>query len=273
VLIGTEGIAEYRVPKERGRVVELRGVRADRHSGAVVWIDGVREEPDATVYSVHFIANIPGEFDLAGLLDRADGQSAHTLPSLYVNAWNVLPEDHDGSLLELARPTDPTLGGYRLAMMIAAVVWTVPLLWILIRRLRKQRPVPLPSLTVPPTLADQLRPLIEAALSGTANRAAQARLEMLLLAFWRDRLRLSGLPHDLAIAELKRHDEAGRLITAVERWLHAPRAVEAAATPAEVASLLTPYRTAAVIEEDFGLMGSAPPSPPSPTTPHREAVA
>jgi hypothetical protein len=68
----------------------------------------------------------------------------------------------------------------------------------------------------------------------------QASLELLLLHYWRDRLGIADAPAATAIATLRAHPEAGTLIRAVERWLHAPGAGDA--RPAEdIAALLAPY--------------------------------
>ena len=242
VNVGVEGRVTYRVPFERNRPVALRASKSDRLSGATVWTAGVASEANATVYDVRFIPNIPGEFDLAGLMERIDGGSIATLPALPVHVWGVLPEEHNGLLVELARPEPPRLGGYRLALVVTGLIWVaVPVVWG-IKRLRRARPtLPKPSVP-PPTLADQLRPLVDLILDGRGDLAAKARLEMLLLSFWRDRLGLHGMDHAQAVGVLHADREAGALLRAVERWLHARRSGEdVAPTPDAVAELLAPY--------------------------------
>jgi hypothetical protein len=52
--------------------------------------------------------------------------------------------------------------------------------------------------------------------------ADQARLENLLLGYWRQRLDLEALDPSAAMASLREHPEAGALLRALEDWLHRP---------------------------------------------------
>ena len=63
-----------------------------------------------------------------------------------------------------------------------------------------------------PTLADKLRPIVEAVASGDADDAQKAELERLLVAFWRQRLDLQEVKADRAITAIYEHEEAGRLL-------------------------------------------------------------
>lgn len=258
VTVGTQGRVTYRVPLESGRVIDLRGANTDRMSGAVVWIDNVRVDGDAAEYSVRFVPHLPGEFDLAGLLDRVDGRSTADLPPLIVGVWSVLPEDHDLNVIAPSDPPLPRLGGYEITMISIAAVWAAAPVVFVVRRLlrRKARPVVLPEFK--PTLADQLRPLVDAALAGAADRATLARLESLLLAYWRDRLGLGSMTVPQALRELKSHAQAGALLVQVERWLHAPPSrQDGAAAREQAAELLQPYRSAAPIEALAGARAEA----------------
>lgn len=243
VNVGIEGKVMYRVPHEDGRAVRLRAAKTDRLSGAVVWIAEERDEATETVYDVRFVPNIPGEFDLSGLFERVDGKSIERLPELNVSVWSVLPETHDGILAELARPRAARLGGYWLALIGVGALWVgAAVVWVVVRMMRRRAPeIVLP--TPPRTLADQLRELVDAVLSGNGDRETKARLEMLLLTFWRERLGLEGLEHAEALRVLHKHAEAGAILREVEGWLHSPRSEAERVTPREVEVLLEPYRS------------------------------
>lgn len=243
VNVGIEGKATYRVPHEDGRSVRLRAAKTDRLSGAVVWIAEERDEATETVYDVRFVPNIPGEFDLSGLFERVDGKPIERLPELNVSVWSVLPETHDGILAELARPRAVRLGGYWLALIGVGSLWIgAAVVWVVVRMMRRRAPeIVLP--TPPRTLADQLRELVDAVLSGNGDRETKARLEMLLLTFWRERLRLDGVEHAEALRVLHKHAEAGAILRAVEGWLHSPRSEGERVTPKEIEALLEPYRS------------------------------
>jgi hypothetical protein len=71
----------------------------------------------------------------------------------------------------------------------------------------------------------------------------QARLEMLLLTYWRQKLQLAELPPDKALRQMRKHEAAGKLLRELESWLHARPGTQ----QVDVAALLEPYRTAAAI--------------------------
>ncbi|MEO6593187.1 MAG: hypothetical protein ABIP94_00370, partial [Planctomycetota bacterium] len=105
-----------------------------------------------------------------------------------------------------------------------------------------------------PSLADRLRPLVEAVAAGRADDAGKAELERLLLAFWRARLGLKQAKAQAALAEMRQHAEAGALLRQLEAWLHMP------VPPAslDVAALLAPYRS--VSAESFDEPAPKPPA-------------
>jgi hypothetical protein len=94
------------------------------------------------------------------------------------------------------------------------------------------------AITPAPSLAERMRPLVEAAAHGELTAQGQAELERLLMAYWREKLGLPDLRMAEALMRLKAHAEAGELLRAVERWLHRP----GGASTTEVTLLLQPYR-------------------------------
>ena len=222
--------------------------RSDELSAILVRIADRRSELGGeTTYELRFIAIRPGIYDLRDALDFGPGRSADDISPLPVRVASLLPEDHAGDLDEIAAPADPKLGGYRTLLKIAAFVWLMPLLWVIARRWARRPEPPVETIAAEPTLADQLRPLVEAALAGHITLDQQARLELLLLTHWRDRLELRNLRHADAIRRMRGHHEAGVLLQTVERWLHSPN--KTAVAPDEISNVLAPYRTAAAVAE------------------------
>ncbi len=66
-----------------------------------------------------------------------------------------------------------------------------------------------------------------------------AELEMMLVAFWRKKLQLEDRDAAAVIPELRRHEEAGPLLSQLEVWLHRP----ATGDEVNVEELLNPYRS------------------------------
>ncbi|MFN7020604.1 MAG: hypothetical protein ACK4WH_04650 [Phycisphaerales bacterium] len=235
--LGIEGRVLYRYP------AELRARAFDPKSPVAIRI--VTSVPGDSDYShdIRFILSKPGRYDLREWLERADRGSMDDAPAATVQGVGVLPDDHSGELHASPGLGMPSFGRYRLALAAFGVLWLVPPAVWLARRLGRRRELPLHVQTeLPPALADQMRPIVDAVISGTAGVEEKARLERLLFAYWRDKLALSGLPAQEAAQRLRCHPEGGELIRSIESWLHRPKMAGSAAL--DLAALLEPYRQA-----------------------------
>ncbi len=186
-------------------------------------------------YDLEWVALEAGRHDLTDYLVRKDGSPLAGVPELVVEATSALPKGvHEPT--EIAPEAPERLDGYRTMQVVAGIAWGVGLLAILFagRKLRRRTAAP----PAPPTLADRLRPLVEAVASGAADTGAKAELERLLVAFWRERLGLQHADAADAIVAIKAHAEAGELLRSVEAWLHRPVPPPAL----DVQRLLEPYR-------------------------------
>jgi hypothetical protein len=187
-------------------------------------------------YTFQWFAYEPGEHNLCDSLERVDGSPLGDLPRVMVRADSVLPPGPPGPLAD--RPARlPSLGGYRTTLLIGGALWFAGLITLLYwRRTKSNAPILQDSPDLP--LAEKLRLLLEQAQSGTLNADGRARLERLVLGFWRDRLGLTDLPMNEAVHHLRDHPEAGNLLRHVEDWLHSGKSP---GRQIEVAALLTPY--------------------------------
>jgi len=191
-------------------------------------------------YDLNWFAYEPGSHNLADSLERVDGSPTGELPSVMVEAVSLLPPGPPRTLAEFSAPI-PKLGGYRTALIVGGCVWVAGLIALLCWR--RKKPAPDETHTLPdPPLADRLRVLLDQARTGTLDADGRARLERLVLGFWRERLDLTGLPVPEAIRRLREHPEAGGLLRQVEEWLHSGKS---GARESEMAALLTPYLAAA----------------------------
>jgi hypothetical protein len=210
----------------------------DRRAPLTLRVDRATPERDGYRYTLVYTGLEPGRFDLRGLLRRADGRPAEGLPPVPVEVEGLRPPG-EIRVHEAAAGPAVRVGGYRTALVALGAAWAAGLLGLVAyaaRRRRQVRPVAPP---VPVTFADRLRPLVEAAVAGTATPAQHAELERLLLAHWVRRLGLAGRAPAVVIDRLCRHAEAGPLVGRLAEWLHAPPVPGRAA---DVAGLLAPYR-------------------------------
>lgn len=208
----------------------------DRDAPIVLRVIATFPHGTAFRYDLVYYGLDPGRFDLKDYLRRKDGTSTDDLPPLPVEIVSILSP---GQVLPNALEArgSPRLGGYRLLLVVAGVSWVIGLLVILLVRRKRRRQEQIDSQRQL-TLADRLRPIVERAVNGKLGDGQQAVLERLLLAYWRRRLHLQDMKPAAAIAQLREHEDAGRLLRQLEIWLHQPGTAESV----DVAELLKPYQ-------------------------------
>lgn len=209
---------------------------ADRQDPVAVRIVKVWPHGQIFRYDLEWTGLEPGSHDLKKYLVRKDGSSTDDLPAIVVEVKPTLASSAREPTEPEPRPA-PRLAGYRTQQILFGVLWAAGLLAILfVGRKRKRAVAPPP---VKPTLADRLRPLVEAVASGRADNAAKAELERMLVSFWRLRLDLREVKAAAALATIRQHPEAGALLRQVELWLHAPEPP----SDFDLGKLLEPYRS------------------------------
>ncbi len=171
-------------------------------------------------YDLEFFGTVPGPHDLRDYLERIDGSEVADLPSIPIEVRTLLPagqvEPHP-----LGNSTWARFGGYRLAATIALILW----LWVLagLILLGWRRRGAATQTQGPPSLADLLRPRLQAAFENRLPPAQYAELERMLLAFWQRRLGWQDLPPDEAIRRIRADAVAGPVLRQLEIWMHSPR--------------------------------------------------
>jgi hypothetical protein len=239
--IGIEG--EIQITLARG---DYEPKALDDRTPLILRIEAVKPVADGRFnYDFHYIGFEPGSYRLGDYLIHPDGSPATELAETMVEVRSVLPADHDGALNAYVPQPFPWFGGYRVMLGGLAVLWVCGLAafaWFG-RRRKSSAPV---AVEIPePSYAERLRPLVEAAATGTLDVPGQAELERLFTGYWRERLGASDRRMADTLAGLKRHPEAGALLRALERWLHRPGGVSAG----EINELLEPYRQLPVAAE------------------------
>lgn len=199
------------------------------------------------MYDVRYLADMPGEYNLKDYLQDAFGDPVPGLPDMKVTVGELLPETHQGDLEQLEALGIPDLGGYRTALYVIGVLWLIPIIYLLFKKFYKPRPAPPAPVVPPPTLAEQLRPIVVKAQSGDLPPEELARLERLLLACWKERLNINEPSMLEEIQMLKANPDAGAILRAVETWLHAPPGTQV--DESEINTLLEPYAKMQAVSE------------------------
>ena len=207
----------------------------DRKLPIVLRIADVFPHGTAHRYDLVYYGLDEGTFDLKDYLRRKDGSSTADLPALKVEIKALLPP---GQVLPhaLEAESGPALGGYRLWLIVGGTAWVLGLAAILLVG-RRRRQGATRAREQPVTLAERLRPLVEAARAGSMSLTERAELERLLLTFWQRRLGVEDAKPQDAFAAMRQDPDAGPLLQQLEDWLHRPQPARAV----DVASLLKPY--------------------------------
>jgi hypothetical protein len=188
-------------------------------------------------YDIEYKGLDAGRYDLADFLEREDG-SQSPIPAITVEVKSLLGP---GQVLPYELP--PVKSGFRSfylpAILLGAAVWLGGLLMILFYgRGKDKRPSQHKQQL---TVADRMRPLIDAAMAGELDAQEQAELERVLSAFWSKKLRLNHLAATDLREKLRSHPEASVMLTQIDAWLHRP-----ATDPqnqVDVNEILKPYQS------------------------------
>jgi len=200
---------------------ELIPRRTDpRTAAVVVRIDAVYPHADGFRYDLTWSAYEPGVHDLAGFLERKDGTSTDELPPLKVTATSVLPPDR-------VAPNAPepgetaSAGGYRTVIWIAVVIWIVGFVVLLATGRKKSQEESDVTADSPRTRLEAIRQLLQSATAeSNFSVADKARLEGLIVGFWREHKQIQELSAPVAIRQLQEDPDAGPLLKTLERWLY-----------------------------------------------------
>ena len=187
-------------------------------------------------YDIEYYGLEPGEWNLSDYFERKDGTSADSLPELTVTIATQLPP---GQVEPNALQTEEVrgLGGYQVALIAGGVLWTAGLFAILFAGQKKEDHES-EAQARQATLADRLQPVVEQAIKGELPGNRLAELEMMLVAFWRKRLKMDDKAAAEVIPQLRSHSSAGPLLRQLEAWLHQPKSN----AEIDLAALLDPYR-------------------------------
>jgi len=222
-------------------ILPYSGIKAkpiDPKDKVVVRIVGLWPDAAGGRYELEYFGLEKGEYNLAEYLVVPEGADPSSLPKIPVKVTSVVPEGR--LLLDDLKPTKlPDFGYYWVSHYSAYAVWFVGLVLILFWGWKPRTKSVSPRQQKPPTWAQTLRPLFSAAQSGSLTAQQQAELERMLIAFWRDRLDLSGIPASVAMEKLAEDSQAGPSVKKLEQWIHSP----ADRRPNEdIEALLVPYQ-------------------------------
>ena len=217
VAVGMTGFVKQLVLP--GTEVSIREVDP-RRTPVALRIDQVYPHGEGFRYDLTFFGLEPGEHNLSEYLVRKDGTSVADLPDIIVTVNSILPADQ---LRPSAPPTGfiARIGGYHVAVMLAAVAWLAGLLAIIFWGRNRQRRAGADTTDSSLTDMDHIRLLVDQAMqAGELSVAQKADLDMRILNFWRARRDLADVSVSDALVQLKSDEQAGPLLSGLERWFY-----------------------------------------------------
>jgi hypothetical protein len=189
------------------------------------------------VYDVRYVVTLPGEFDLMEYLTSDDGSPIDDCPPFKVCGQTRLTKDIETRIREIEDVGIHIGHWYYETLVGLGALWVLALSGLILigRRKQSRRPPPPPP---EPSLAELVAQALAALARGDLSVSDKARLELLLLRHWRERI--SPQPDRMAAAcrQMQQDATVGRAYETVEAWLHDPAAVIG---PAEVLQRCAPF--------------------------------
>lgn len=217
VSVGMEGYLKQVVLP--GSELTIREVDP-RRTPIVLRIDRVYPHGDALRYDLTYSGLEPGNHNITDYLVRRDGSSTGDLPALPVTVNSILPSGE-------VRPSAPPegllarIGGYHNAMLLAGLAWVLGLFAILFLGRTKGDTPAVAAVDTTVSEVDQIRRLIDQAQqAGELSAEQKAQLDMKVLNFWRARRQMEDAPVSEALQRLKSDEQAGPLLSGLERWFY-----------------------------------------------------
>lgn len=209
----------------------------DKGQAVIVRIVDTYSHGEHFRYDIEYTGLEPGDYNIADFLAREDGSDA-PIDAINVKVNSILGP---GQVVPYELPPKRSrYGSYYLPIMLAlGAAWVAGLLMILFYgRGKKRRPS---AEEEKATVADRLKPLLDAAEAGELNSQQQAELERVLSSFWSKKLRLEHLSADQLREQLRNHNEASVLLDQIDTWIHKPGGH--GSSQVDVNQILEPYRT------------------------------
>lgn len=230
----TQQTASYDVPLgvEEAVIIRYAGPRLiarpyRRGASVSVRIAHEAEQDGVRIYDVRYVVAMPGEFDVMDYLAAADGSELRQLPSFRVRGQTSMTKDIETRIREIEDVRVRIWHGYYETLVALGGVW---LLWLggLIWIGRPARAPAAEQSPPEPTPAEQIAALLAALARGELTVEGKARLELLLLCHWRERLAIGDERLAGACRRIAADARLGPVYRAMETWLHDPRSSAAA---------------------------------------------
>jgi len=200
---------------------DLAAVGIKERTDLILRIATIKAMKQGFGYELRYIGLLPGDYNLANYLITPEGDATEALPVIAVKVLPLLPQGHQGELVSSQLKAFAPPGGYTLFFSGVWLFWALLLLPLIFAG-RVKKTVEVVTVKPPPTLEEQLQPLVEKALAGGLDVAEKEHLERLLMGYWQQQLNCDEATAYLMLKKIKGDPEGGQLFEKLESWLHRP---------------------------------------------------
>jgi hypothetical protein len=187
-------------------------------------------------YDFQCVPLVAGKHDITQFLETTNGEPPKGLPAIIVEATGVLPAGPPGEFKEIPLGALPRAGGYEALIPYGIGLWLAAGVggnWYFRKRKTQEERT---ASTPPPTLAQQVKALVERAIAQPLGTPELAELERLLLAHGREQLGLTHATDPAVWRALRENPSTASWLRTLEAWLHRP--ATSPPTKAELQGLL-----------------------------------
>lgn len=190
-----------------------------------------------------WVSNRAGTYTLSDFLHYTDGSQLEVDAEMTaVEAFGILPENHDGAIHSVAASYNKPGLLYSTWLKMLGGLWAIGLIGLIIvtrgRRRKQTTMVPVVSIS----LAEHLRKLLRAADNKRISDSERATIERLIYTYWQRKLGLQKRPVQEAIPAMRADTEAGSALRDLDALFHRPDAKP------DIDQVLAPYRQCSLAE-------------------------
>ncbi|PQJ28237.1 hypothetical protein [Rubritalea profundi] len=212
--------------------------RTDSSSSLVIRVLEIKPASEGYRYDMEVYGLDAGVHSLARFLRFTESQLPVTELETTLEITTQHPIDTLPKPQSLEYSTPGNLSNYRSTIWVAALLWVIVLVCIIVYR--KPKPKNLGEEVRVETTHEKLQKLVLATAHGELDLTQKSTLERLIIGHWKKQVPgLDVLPTAEAISQLRTHPEASPLVLKIEHWLHAP---SQSITQKEIEPLLTAFK-------------------------------
>ena len=180
----------------------------------------VQKMEDTTFYDIRYMLNAGGEFDVTEYLTAKDGSSLSGLPQFKVFGLEKLSQEMDTRIQQVEEMGVDIWPYYYETLSAVIALWVIWLFLLIFygRPPKEQEIEPIPVETFQEKLINYIKTIEEE----TIDNDSKAKLEALILSWFKEQLGKNSISMNQALSEMKKDNFCSDALQKVESWIHNP---------------------------------------------------